>query len=294
MFYLYKITCLSNQKLYIGQTVQPEKRWTQHKTNAASKAPNMVIAQAIKKHGNENFEFEVIASCKTQEDANEIETLLVQQYESHISTGKGYNVSNGGYNAPKTEEWKQSVRKTWDNHSQEEKEAISKKMSASAKQRIIDYPNTNPSLYGFTGADLSEASRQKLSETKKGCIGPNLGRTFSEEWCNNISTNHASKQPGWISPNLDKPISEEQKEKIRETLTGYKHTEEARANMSKSKIGNTNCVGRAPWNKGKTGECKFSPEQIERMKKLRSEGMSQEKIASILGCNWKSVAKWTK
>ena len=58
----------------------------------------------------ENFTFEVIASCKTQDDANYIETELVKQYDSYISTNKGYNVTLGGMNAPKSEEFKQMMR----------------------------------------------------------------------------------------------------------------------------------------------------------------------------------------
>jgi group I intron endonuclease len=294
MHYLYKILCTINQKVYIGQTIDISKRWSQHRNEARKEEPSMIINRAMKKHGIENFTFEIIATTLNQENANNIETELVKQYESHISTGKGYNVSLGGFNAPKTEEWKKAVRESWDSHSQEEKETIRKKMSESAKQRIIDYPNTNPVNYGFTGSDLTEESRKRMSESKKGCKGPNKGKKFSEEWRANLVSNHASKKEGFISPNKGKPVSKEQKQQISNTLTGYKHTQEAKANMSKSKIGNTNCVGRVPWNKGKTGECKFSSEQINRMKELRTLGMSHEKIAKEIGCNWKSVVKWTQ
>ncbi len=94
MHYLYKITNLINNKLYIGQTIQPTKRWYDHR-NAAAR-PVQIISRAIHKYGAHNFIFEVIATSKTQEDANLIEILLIQQYESHISTGKGYNTSLGG------------------------------------------------------------------------------------------------------------------------------------------------------------------------------------------------------
>lgn len=69
----------------------------------------MVINQAMKKYGIENFTFEVIACCLNQDDTNDTETLLVIQEESHVSLGKGYNVSNGGSNAPKTETWKKEM-----------------------------------------------------------------------------------------------------------------------------------------------------------------------------------------
>src|ERR1019366_1526047 len=105
IYYLYIITNLVNQKVYVGQSIEPKNRWKAHQ-NAALKKPTQTIHFAMAKHGIENFTFEVIAVSFNQDDTNDTETLLVQQHESHISTGKGYNVSLGGSNAPKTEEWK--------------------------------------------------------------------------------------------------------------------------------------------------------------------------------------------
>lgn len=121
--YLYRITNRVNGKIYIGQTVQPEKRWNQHKTSAASDNPKMIISYAIKKYGNEAFDFEVISSCKTWADANETETLLVSQYNSLAPNG--YNGSLGGYNAPKSEAWLQAMRDWHTSLSPEKKEARS-------------------------------------------------------------------------------------------------------------------------------------------------------------------------
>lgn len=61
------------------------------------------------KHGVDNFSFEHIATCQTWDDANEIETILVTQYDCNIETGNGYNSTRGGFNAPKTEAWKKTI-----------------------------------------------------------------------------------------------------------------------------------------------------------------------------------------
>ena len=106
-----------------------------------------------------------------------------------------------------------------------------------------------------------------------------------------MSENNAARQSNYIHPFQGKNHSDSTKQKIAETLTGYKHTEEAKANMSKSKIGNTNCVGREPHNKG---ACKFSNDQIQKMKDLQAEGISYAKIAKIIGCSDWSVAKYIK
>jgi group I intron endonuclease len=131
--YLYRIINKINGKIYIGQTVEPDKRWYQHRRDAAN--PTMVIHHAINKYGADNFEFEVIAGCKTWDDANDTETLLVSQYNSLVSE-QGYNVSLGGYNAPKSEEWKQAMRDWHASLSPEERQEISKKQSEATINQI--------------------------------------------------------------------------------------------------------------------------------------------------------------
>lgn len=289
MHYIYRVTNLINGKLYIGQTKDPRIRWNQHKALSRKEIPSMIVNRAMKKHGSDNFTFEIIATCLDQDAANEAEEICIIQDESHISKGKGYNVSLGGSVAPKTQEWKDKVRETWENHTLEEKEAINKRKSESAKQRIIDYPGTNPASYGGS-KDMTEETKKKISLANIGRVSPNKGKPMSEETKQKLSLANAGK----VSPNKGKPVSEEQKQKLSISHIGYKHSKEAKANMSKSKLGNTNCVGRVPHNKGKTGECKFSDEQIKQMKEMRLSGKSQEEIASILGCNWKSIAKYTK
>jgi group I intron endonuclease len=102
IIYLYRVTCAINQKVYIGQTVDPNSRWRGHRRDAAD--PKVPFHYAIKKHGANNFQFDIIASCKGQDNANDLETTLVAQYDSFITNGKGYNATHGGMNAPKTEE----------------------------------------------------------------------------------------------------------------------------------------------------------------------------------------------
>src|SRR5271154_5899767 len=101
MHYLYKITNTENKKVYIGQTNNPSLRWSQHKSNAKYNKGNQVITRAITKYGSEKFEFEVIASCLTQEDANITEEEVIAQYNSRNKM-IGYNVDAGGNTTPRT------------------------------------------------------------------------------------------------------------------------------------------------------------------------------------------------
>ena len=89
--YIYQITNLINNKIYIGQTNNIKKRWSNHKN---SNDPNMVIARAIRKYGKENFKFEVLLKNLSPEEANLKEIELIKEKESLIPNG--YNVASGG------------------------------------------------------------------------------------------------------------------------------------------------------------------------------------------------------
>ncbi len=88
---IYKIENLINHKIYIGQTVNPEKRWWQHRHNAKMHYDNLPIHLAISKYGEENFSFTVL---EWTENYNNAEYENIKLYNS-ISPN-GYNVSIGG------------------------------------------------------------------------------------------------------------------------------------------------------------------------------------------------------
>lgn len=96
MHYLYRITNTLNNKIYIGQTVDDKRRWGAHKSYAKnSEKTGQYIHRAMAKYGTDNFIFEVIAICKTQEDADETEMVLIEQYDSR-NKENGYNLAPGG------------------------------------------------------------------------------------------------------------------------------------------------------------------------------------------------------
>jgi group I intron endonuclease len=138
MWSLYKITNKINNKIYIGQAADLSKRWSDHRRAVRLNKPTQTIHYAMIKYGLDNFDFEVIASCINQDDANYIETELVKQYESHISTDKGYNVTLGGMNAPKTETFKQMMRDYHASLTPEERAKISKQQSEATQRQIAE------------------------------------------------------------------------------------------------------------------------------------------------------------
>lgn len=164
---LYIITNLINKKVYIGQTTNISKRWSDHRVAATLNKPTQAVHYALIKYGLDNFEFKIIASCKAQDDANFIETELVSQYDSFIKNGKGYNVTLGGRSAPKTEEWK---------------EHMSKIMKPIMLNRLaLEMPEQKHNRYQKISSSLKGRDRVPGSGRKKGSTGQiNANRKFSK------------------------------------------------------------------------------------------------------------------
>lgn len=92
---IYKYQNKINGKIYIGQSVDIEARYRGHKSasfNPKDKDYNMVIHQAIRKYGLENFDFQIIEKCP-QGLLNEREVYWIKYYNSYH---KGYNATEGG------------------------------------------------------------------------------------------------------------------------------------------------------------------------------------------------------
>lgn len=95
MYYLYKITNLLNDKIYIGQSKNPSARWRRHKSDSKLLKNKSHLGCAIRKYGIDNFRFEIIVQAKSLEDIDYAEVLCIKQYKS--SDRKfGYNISEGG------------------------------------------------------------------------------------------------------------------------------------------------------------------------------------------------------
>lgn len=94
---IYKIENKINGKIYVGQSVSIEKRWTTHRntaTNKYSDSYDYPLYRAIRKYGLENFTFSIIEECKVSE-LNEKEIYWIDFYKSY-DKNFGYNLTLGG------------------------------------------------------------------------------------------------------------------------------------------------------------------------------------------------------
>lgn len=100
--YIYCYTNKINQKKYIGQTNNLERRKKQHLQDSFhcykghEAAFNSAFHSAIRKYGFENFEFKILQIVDTDnwDDVNELEKQYIQAESSMAPNG--YNLTNGG------------------------------------------------------------------------------------------------------------------------------------------------------------------------------------------------------
>ena len=94
---IYKITDIINNKIYIGQSSNPQHRWIAHKSHARTGEGigTSALYDAMRAHGEENFIFEIIG---WYEDYNEKEKYYIKLYNSVVPNG--YNLTEGGEEPP--------------------------------------------------------------------------------------------------------------------------------------------------------------------------------------------------
>lgn len=90
MIGIYKITNNINGKIYIGQSNNIQRQFSEHQNRGATS--RIPVDIAIQRYGKENFNFEIIEECSI-EQLNQKETYWITYFNS---IENGYNCSAGG------------------------------------------------------------------------------------------------------------------------------------------------------------------------------------------------------
>lgn len=81
MIGIYKITCIDNNKVYIGSSSNIKLRWYRHKSNLKNNRSNPNLQQSYNKYGINSLTFEIIEEC-TVTDLIEREQFYATKYKN--------------------------------------------------------------------------------------------------------------------------------------------------------------------------------------------------------------------
>jgi group I intron endonuclease len=108
---IYMIRNLVNNKVYVGKSVNVEKRFNEHKRKLISNThDNIHLQRAWNTYGKENFSFTIIKCCE-ESLLNEKEIYYIKELNSN-NMDFGYNLTDGGDGATgyrHTEETKKKI-----------------------------------------------------------------------------------------------------------------------------------------------------------------------------------------
>lgn len=158
---IYQITNKINGHCYIGQSINIQKRKSQHFSKLRKNIHgNDYLQRSFQKYGKDNFVFSVLLYCEPFE-LTRYEQGLVDSRNPEYNIYKECVDSPKGIKRSKETKLKMSESQTGRKHTEETK----LKMSESGKRRSV-----------------SEEIRKKISESKTGKPSWNKGKKFSDEY----------------------------------------------------------------------------------------------------------------
>lgn len=95
MYFVYCITNLINNKIYIGKARNINQRWSQHKSCANKNKGNSVLYKAIRKYGIDNFTISILEELEDEETCYKKESEWIIKLNS-TNREIGYNMGFGG------------------------------------------------------------------------------------------------------------------------------------------------------------------------------------------------------
>lgn len=98
---IYKITNLITNKVYIGQSIDINRRWVEHKCYYKCNNhhnSNSYLYKSMKKYGLDNFKFEIV-EVVTEDQLDEKEIFYIKLFKSD-NRDMGYNLTEGGDKGP--------------------------------------------------------------------------------------------------------------------------------------------------------------------------------------------------
>jgi group I intron endonuclease len=208
---VYKISNILSGRYYIGYSTNIERRFSVHRSKLKQNChDNIFLQRAYNLDGQDNFKYDIIHICDTEEQAKDIEL----QYLTDLSIrdmlyNLNYNNSGGDLltNHPEKEAIREKIIKSC-------KETLSKMTPEERTQKYGKFGERN-GMYGKTHTDEVKKNNSIL---KKGNTNFK-GHKHTEETKQKLSEN-AKLKIGEKNSFFGKHHSEETKQKIREKNIG--------------------------------------------------------------------------
>lgn len=190
--FVYKITNITNGKIYVGQTTKSIKtRWRVHVYQAMRANYQTPLHRSIRKNGEANFAMETLATASSFEELTKLETEFILKLDA-CNPNVGYNLkregnSNAGENNP---------------------------MYGKKRPDLVAYVKANPKfgeknpMYGKSRPDLRKLNARKRGKTLEELYGPERASELRAEQSNR----HRGRKC--------KPFSESHRAKIAEHRKG--------------------------------------------------------------------------
>jgi group I intron endonuclease len=196
MGYIYKITNTVSGKCYIGESKEKDvaNRWKAHIRTIDKSKGCPALRDAVKKYGWDKFKFEILIIC-FDEDGFKYETYYIKKFNSQVPNG--YNITPGGEGGG----------------------FIGKKHTEETKQRISNY---------FKEYYSDPENRKKTSLLVKESM---KGINISERMRNSEKWKKAKERMSELRKG--KTLTEDIKQKIRESVLKYYNDNPNRENIKK-------------------------------------------------------------
>ena len=202
--YIYKTTCLVNSKIYVGKRKFENDLKQPYKIYLGS---GKLLKKAIQKYGSSNFNKEILICCIDSNSLNEQERFWIKELKASTK-GVGYNLTEGG-------DWGEVFFRNFDNW-----EEILKNRNLKIKT----------ALTGNNHSDERNAAKSNNWNNQ-----PEICCIFCHR-LGKISIIKKHIKDCLKNPNRQALVhSQETKDKIRNKMSQYKHSDEALQKLRKNK-----------------------------------------------------------
>lgn len=221
MYSVYVIQNVQTDKVYIGQSINPAKRWYKHREQLRKGVHcNVYLQRAWQSATEDGFTYYVLQDGLSKEEANAFEVSCIAWFKE-LNLAYNHTVGGEGGNTLTPENREAAIVKykarpaywTGKTRSVEDRE----KMGAAKRGKKQSPEHVASRVTPYETRPITQEGRKKLSEAAQG--NKNFaGKKHTEETLQKMSENRLGEK----NPQFGKPTSDKQKQAASATWKGVK------------------------------------------------------------------------